>query len=284
MNNRETIKIKIAKNSGFCFGVKRAVNIVEGGLKKYKNLSTMGPLIHNPQIVKYLNKRGLQQIKHLPKNSDVPIVIRSHGMEKNRFNRLKRDGITLLDTTCPYVSKAQKFVEEYDKMDYKIVIFGDEDHPEVTALKSYSKTPVYVINNQAEVPEGIGVNDKVVALSQTTKIESEFKNIVEKLKKKVKNIKVLNTICKATQIRQRYTSELAKKSELMVVVGGKNSANTKMLAKISQKYTETLHIETADEIKQNDITGKFKIGITAGASTPDWVIKKVYKKISKMAS
>ena len=275
------VRIRVVEHSGFCFGVKRAIAIVENGLKRHKKLYSFGPLIHNPQIVDSLHKKGLQQFSN---RCDFPVVIRSHGIIKSDLEELKAIGCTHLDATCPYVKNAQKQIIEYEKKGYKIVIFGDHYHQEVRGLVSYSKRRAIVVEDIGEIPKDLDKYPLIAVLSQTTKARKDFLLIFKKIKELNSSALKLDTICGSTQVRQTETVKLAQESELMIVVGGKNSANTKMLAKISSKYSKTLHIETEDELAKKDFVGYKNIGITSGASTPNWMTKKVKKKIEKMLS
>ncbi|HHE39214.1 MAG TPA: 4-hydroxy-3-methylbut-2-enyl diphosphate reductase [Candidatus Cloacimonetes bacterium] len=271
------MSVKIAKNSGFCFGVKRAINIALEAAQKHKKTVTLGPIIHNPQMVEKLNEKGILSVNDHSEIKGRATIIRSHGVEKNILEKLKNDDIEIINATCPYVSKTQEFAKQLGEEGYQVIILGDKDHPEVIALKSYTDGNAIIVSNANELPKQI--SKKVGVISQTTRNIEDLQELVRALVPRCNDLKVINTICNATAIRQEATLKLAKESDVMIVIGGKNSSNTKMLAKISAKIIETYHIEIADEIDEKWFKGKCNIGLTAGASTPDWIIVEVYNKI-----
>ena len=272
-----SVVVKLAKNSGFCFGVKRAINLALEAAKNHDKIVTLGSIIHNPQMVAKLKKLGINTVNDFKEIKDEATIIRSHGIPKDVFEYLKNLPIDIIDATCPYVSKTQEYGKKLSEEGYPIVIMGDNEHPEVIALKSYLKTEPIVVKDVTELK--YQKFKKVALLSQTTKNIEEFKKIMLKLLEMSEEVRVINTICNATEVRQKSTQELAHQSDIMIVVGGKNSSNTKMLAKISGKIIQTFHIEEASELSKEWFKGKKRIGITAGASTPDWIIVEVYNKI-----
>ncbi len=276
---KQKIKVRIAKNSGFCFGVKKAINLALKASKEEKKIVTLGPIIHNPQMVNKLNEQGIESIEKLSEINDRPTIIRSHGVEKNILQKLKHNNIKILDATCPYVSKTQNFANKLSREGYFVIIMGDKNHPEVQALCSYVSGEVLVVENADELIEK--KYEKIGIISQTTRNVKDLQKLVGKLVPLCKEMRIINTICNATTVRQNSTIELAKKSDLMIVIGGKNSSNTKMLAKISTPFVKTFHIETENEIQNKWFENIETVGITAGASTPDLVIVNVYNKIIK---
>ncbi len=271
------MSVKIAKNSGFCFGVKRAINIAFEAAKQNKNIVTLGPIIHNPQMVKKLEDENIVHVDDIKKIDNRTTIIRSHGIEKNVMQNLEKNGIKFINATCPYVSKTQQYAEELSKQNYQVIILGDKNHPEVIALRSYAQKKVLVVAKANELPTT--KFQKIGIISQTTRRFEDFQNLVDALLPQCTEMRVINTICNATSVRQISTLELAKESDLMIVIGGKNSSNTKMLAKISTKFVKTHHVETANEIEDSWFSKIEKVGLTAGASTPDWVIVEVYNKV-----
>lgn len=271
------MNLRLAKNSGFCFGVKRAIKMALKATKENHQTVTLGPIIHNPQMVSKLESKNILAVDNISQIKNRATIIRSHGVKKNVLDRLKEKEIEIINATCPYVSKTQKFAEELDKEGYKIIILGDKDHPEVKSLYSYINGDALIVANAKELPDMSF--KKVGVISQTTRSINDFQELVSELVKRSEEMRIINTICNATSVRQNSTIELAKISDAMIVVGGKNSSNTKMLAKISGKYVKTYHVETACEIKKKWFSKTEDIGITAGASTPDWVIVDVYNKI-----
>lgn len=272
------MNIKIAKNSGFCFGVKRAIKIALDESKNFDKLVTLGPIIHNPQMVQKLAEKGITSIDDIDSASHEPVIIRSHGVTEQTLTRAKKEDIHVIDATCPYVSKAQQYVKSLSKDGYPVIILGNKDHPEVVALRSYVEGEVYVIAGIDELPDKYF--HKVGVISQTTQRLKKLQALISALLAQSKEVKVINTICNATSVRQDSTRKLAAESDVMIVIGGKNSSNTKMLASISQELVPTHHIEEADEFDFKWLDGVDNVGLTAGASTPDWIILDVYNKIA----
>lgn len=277
MNN--DVMVRIAKNSGFCFGVKRAINMAFESSKKYNEIVTLGPIIHNPQMVSKLKEKGIEPVDDLDSINNRPAIIRSHGIEREDYKKLKDMGTTVIDATCPFVFSSQKYATKLSSEGYRIIIIGNRNHPEVIALQSYIESETIIITSPEEL-EGVA-DTKLAVICQTTQKIDLLRQVVDYLLPKTKELRIVNSICTATKVRQESTLELAKKSDMMIVVGGKNSSNTKMLYHISKEWAETVLIETAAEINCEKISGKKRIGLTAGASTPDWIIVEVYNKITK---
>lgn len=239
------------------------------------NIYTLGPLIHNPQVVEDLSRKGIQVVQDI---SDIPegvIIVRSHGVGPEVFSKAREMGLHIIDATCPFVKKAQELAKELDDQGYQVIVVGDKEHPEVTGIIGWTghRGIVVEIPEQAEKLQPM---KKIGVISQTTQPEENFKKIVSVLENKAEDIKTFNTICHATRDRQDAAVELAKKVDVMFVIGGKNSANTLKLARLcTQTGTPTYHIETAGEIEREWIKGQKIIGIAAGASTPDWIIEEV---------
>ena len=269
------MKIKITENAGYCFGVKRAMKIIEE--IDEENAYVLGKLIHNPQVIASLEEKGIKSIgdiEDLPENSTI--IISAHGVDDRTKKELKKKNFRIIDSTCPLVENVHKITKEAEKEGHKIIIFGDKNHTEVKGIAGNLKEPI-IISHIDEI-RNIDNNQKFCLVSQTTQNIDEFNRIAEELKSRL-NLKVVDTICMPTKQRQSSSTELAKKSDLMVVIGGKISANTKRLAQRCMEFTETYHIETEKELKKEWFKGKENIGITAGASTPDYLIKKVYGRI-----
>lgn len=272
-------KITLAKEAGFCFGVKRAVDVVLKVQKEYdKKIYTLGPLIHNNDVVKYLENHNifaveLDEIDKLNEN-DV-IVIRSHGVSKKVFEALKNKGLIVKNATCPYVTNIQKKVEKYADAGYKVIILGDKNHPEVRGINGWCNDDA-IISKDGTLP--LELPKKVCVVSQTTEKKENFNKIVDNLSHYDIYSEVFNTICLATDVRQNSAIELSKKVDTMIVIGGKNSSNTTKLYELAKSNClNTIHIENASELSKDfiDKNKNNKIGITAGASTPDWIIREV---------
>jgi len=277
------MEILVAKSAGFCYGVKRAISIAEETLKHNKFSYTLGPIIHNPKVVEDLRKKGLKVVDDIEKVKEGTVIIRSHGISRQEADYLKKcsDKIKTVDTTCPFVTKARKLLEKLKKERYKIFFLGDKEHPEVKGLLSYIDNDAFVFLKPEEITE----TDfkKIGLISQTTQRLELLKKATEKLVAKCEELRVFNTICKTTSVRQKEALEMAKKVDMMIVLGGKNSSNTKKLAEICMSVqTKTYHIEEPDEIKDIDFTGVNKVGITAGASTPKEHILMLVENIKKL--
>ena len=281
------MEIIIAKHAGFCFGVRRAVNIAERAVEDIKNgpIYTDGPIIHNPQEVNRLKERGIIPGTFEEFKEGSTVIIRSHGIPPDRERALKDKGLNIIDATCPYVKAVHEAVTKLVREGYFVVIIGEKNHPEVIGAYGYLKDGggEGVIVETFEDIEWVKDKEKVGIVSQTTQHEEFFKRIVGEISVWVKELKVINTICNATSERQEGVYELAPKVDVMIVVGGKNSGNTRRLYNIARSLNDrSYHIETADELEEEWFKGANKVGITAGASTPDWIIESVRKRIKEI--
>ncbi len=275
------MKTVVAKRAGFCFGVKRAIDIAFDVAKKKKGgVFTLGPLIHNPQVIEILKEAGVVPVgdpAELRGKEVRAVIIRTHGVSVRTMQRLRKAGMEIVDATCPFVKKAQQYAKLLKEEGYRVVILGDEKHPEVEGIVSYAGRGATVVGPESPFPP---LKGRVGIVVQTTQPVDALKRLVSKAVEETKEIKVYNTICNSTALRLKETGDMAKRVDVMVVVGGKNSANTTQLANLSRSLgVPTYHIETASEIKDGWFEGAQRVGITAGASTPDWIIKEVGKKI-----
>lgn len=277
------MKISVVKNAGFCFGVKRAINLAfEASRKSGKKVYTLGPLIHNPQVVEELKREGVQPVKDMSKIKSGTLIIRSHGIHPKILQKAKSKRLKIIDATCPFVRRAQENARSLYREGYQVVVVGEAHHPEVQGIIGYAEDKAIVIN-QDTISLNFPENKRVGAIAQTTLNLDTFKKIIGQLLGKTKELKIFNTICNATAKTQKATLEMAKDVDLMIVVGGKNSANTTRLAKLCrEKGKPTYHIETSQELKKNWFRGKKSIGVTAGTSTPNWIINQVVKKIKEL--
>ena len=280
--------IRLAKSAGFCFGVQRAVNIVYDESEQADKVFTYGPIIHNEDVVDDLNKKGVRVINSSEELNDMAegtIIIRSHGVSKNMFDKMNSNGRKVLDATCPYVLKIHKVVAEQSQQGRTIIVVGSAEHPEVEGIVGWCNGPVFVVKDEEEASKlDLPANQKVYVVSQTTFNYKKFQDIVEIISKKGYDILVLNTICNATQVRQTEAKELAKESDAMVVIGGKHSSNTRKLYEICKKECEnTYYIQTLSDLDLNEFKSFQSVGITAGASTPYHIIKEVHTAMSEMS-
>lgn len=285
----ETKEITLAKYAGFCYGVKRAVDTVKKikSGNPDKNVYVLGELIHNAQVIEELKSFGVISLDTLPEKGEGICVVRSHGESPQTFEKIKNAGFEVYDLTCPDVKKVQQKAVELVKDGYYLVIVGKEEHPEVSAIKANALMfgdnvlvagkveDLYKYSDVLKEHKNIGV------VVQTTQTLATLNPIIEYLTSVSKELRIVNTICPSTSRRQAEAKELAQNNDLMIVVGSKNSANTTHLADIAKEYTKTIHIETSDELSQYEdlIKKSSKIGVTAGASTPQNVIDNVVKML-----
>ncbi|MDD5342427.1 MAG: 4-hydroxy-3-methylbut-2-enyl diphosphate reductase [Patescibacteria group bacterium] len=269
------IKIIRAKTMGFCFGVKRAVEMAESHPGR---LNTLGPLIHNPQEVNRLAQLGKTPIDDLSQASEKIILIRAHGLPDFIIKRAIKLGLKVVDATCPFVKKAQALSQRLEKDGYQVVIIGEKIHPEIIGLVGNLKNPIVV--ETLEEAKSLGQFKKLGVIAQTTSNTRLVEEISVELKKHAPEVKIAETICQATEEHQQAARELAPRVDVMIVVGGKSSGNTRRLYQICIEYVPAYHIETARELKPEWFKNIKSAGITAGASTPDWVISEVEKTIS----
>jgi len=272
------MKIKLAKSYGFCFGVKRAIEIAE----ESRGAVTYGELIHNPLEINRLKQNfNVGLAKNLDEIDSETIIIRTHGITKEDKEKLETKNKKLIDATCPFVTKPQEIVKEMSEKGYDIVIFGDINHPEVKGVKSYSinQERTFVVLSVDEL-KNIKLKEKIAVVAQTTRKVSEFLKIVNFLVENHKEVRIFNTICNATFENQDAVRELSKEADVMIIIGGKNSSNTKQLYLISKENcNDSYLIENEDEVKSEWFKNKNLCGVSAGASTPEWLIQNIIKKI-----
>ena len=280
-------EVIIAKTSGFCFGVNRAVNAVETLLNKGKKVCTLGQIIHSPQVIEGFLNRGVEVLADFSKMPENNIlVIRAHGITKTIFESIKSKNINFLDATCPFVKKIHNIVEK-ESLERKILLLaGDKNHPEVIGIKSYFQGKCFIFNTLSELKKIVNengeiINEPVVVVSQTTFSLLEWKKCIDFIKKYLTDVKIFDTICNTTNNRQIESEKLSKECDLMLVIGGKQSSNTKKLYDICAQNTKTFLIESFEEVYNLDFESFKKIGIVAGASTPMSFVRKIYEHIVK---
>ena len=278
--------IKLAKTAGFCMGVRRAMDIVLdiAQRKGKEDIYTYGPLIHNPQTVELLRTRGIIPVSDIDDIDSsargATIIIRAHGISPEERSKIKEKGIKIVDATCPKVAHVQAIIKKHASSNYAVLIIGDREHPEVNGLLGYSYGKGFVIGSAAEV-DNLPQLDKVCAVAQTTQSTDEFIDIAERIKARFPDAVIFDTICDSTEKRQSEVKALAAEMDAVFIVGGRNSANTKRLVRISQlERKPTFHIETADELEELLSSQYEKIGISAGASTPNWIINRVFDAVT----
>ncbi len=275
------MRIIVAKRAGFCFGVKRAVNIAFDMASRKEKVCTLGPIIHNPQVVESLKQNGVNYIDE-PTMEDGTIIIRTHGIPVDQYKRIEKMGLEIVDATCPFVKKAQQYAKLLSTEGYQVILLGDRDHPEVKSIMSFAGNDVVVVKD-GEIP--LNIRTKVGIVVQTTQPVDALRRLLSEIIEKTKELKIYNTICNSTALRLKETFEISGSVNLMLVVGGKNSANTSQLANLCRSNgVNTRHIETASEIQTDWFHNVESVGVTAGASTPDWIIEEIKAKIDVIAS
>lgn len=281
------MQIRKARETGFCFGVKRALKILEEAIREYGEIETLGRMVHNQQMVDNLSKLGVRVVENLDHVRGNAVVIPSHGVRPQVIEELKARRLGIIDTTCPIVRKAQLTVKELSEKGFGVIIFGDPDHPEVKGMlgwageRGIATLDAEVISKFDKLPRHLGL------LSQTTRDPAQFahfaNDFISLFLPRIGELRIVNTLCDVCKRRQATAMELARKVNLMMVVGGRNSANTRCLAEVcSSTGVETHHVETAAEIEDNWLKGRGLVGVTTGTSTPDQVIQQVMVKLKKI--
>ena len=282
-------KIILAPHAGFCFGVERAIELAEKAseyTKEGKKVFTYGPLIHNPQEIDRLKTLGVNVLnseKELDNNT--VLILRSHGIPPQKERELKSKGVEIIDATCPYVKAVHEAVQKLVEEGYFVVLVGEKNHPEVIGTWGYlidSKGEGIIVETLGDLKPAFN-KQKVGVIAQTTQNEQFFKEVVGELAVWVNELKVINTICNATSVRQEEVRELAPKVDVMIIIGGKNSGNTTRLYRIAKSLNpNSHHIETEEELKEEWFEKAKTVGVSAGASTPKWIIERVVKRIEEL--
>ncbi len=274
------MEVTVAKSAGFCFGVKRAVEMVQEEAKKEQKVYTLGSIIHNEQVVEGFAKKGVQvldSVDELQEDEKATVIIRSHGITKQMFQQLKQKKVRIVDATCPFVKKIHNIVQEKKAEGYQIIVVGNAKHPEVEGTCGWCDNQCKVVETLSEAENcTLKAGEKVCVVAQTTFNYKKFKDIVAILSKKSYDILIMNTICNATEERQTEACTIARKSDAMIVIGGKHSSNTRKLYEICKEECLNTHfIQTLDDLDLKLFQSFRSVGITAGASTPNKIIKEV---------
>jgi 4-hydroxy-3-methylbut-2-enyl diphosphate reductase len=277
------MEIILAKSAGFCFGVKRATQMAFDAAAKHDHICSLGPVIHSPQVVKSLAEQGVKVVSEV---DDIPpgsVIIRSHGVTSEEMDKIQQKQLTIVDATCPFVKKAQEYAARLSEEGYTVVIVGEVEHPEVQGILSYSGEAVVHVVADSRQAAALPRMKKVGIVAQTTQLYQNLKDIIDVCLAKSQELRVFNTICDATSVRQNEAREIARMVDLMFVIGGHASANTSRLARICREIQpQTWHIETTEEIAPEWFDGVEKVGVTAGASTPRWLIDDVVARIAEL--
>ncbi len=274
------MEVILAKSAGFCFGVKRAVEQVYEQTKGEEPIYTFGPIIHNEEVVRDLEEKGvrvMEDVEEISKLSNGTLIIRSHGVSEDVYKELSQSNLKIVDATCPFVKRIHNIVTKESEAGAQIIIIGDEGHPEVEGIRGWSKTPAIVVGSREEAEKFVAEPEKKLCIvSQTTYSYNKFQELVEIFSQKGYDINVVNTICNATEERQTEAAEIAGMVDAMIVIGGKTSSNSKKLYEIcKQKCENTVFIQTVHDLNLNLKGNTRRVGITAGASTPNNIIEEV---------
>lgn len=278
------MQIIIADHAGFCFGVQRSLEMAEKALAERDELRCLGQLIHNPQVVAELAAKGLRVVGSL---EEVPVegaaMIRAHGAGPATYQAAEGRSITLIDATCPFVRRAQRSAADLAEEGYQVLVVGERDHPEARGIVEHTGGRATVVEDPAEVNE-LPLKNRVGIVAQTTQTAEKFIDVIARIVPRVRDVKVANTICDATSQRQTAALEVARQVEVMLVIGGRHSANTTRLADLCSSIgTPTHHVESAEEIEAAWLTGATRIGVTGGASTPVSAIEETVRRIEELA-
>jgi len=279
------MSIRLAKKIGFCFGVRRAVRMAEEALDKKKPIYSLGSIIHNEQVVGVLSRKGLKVIKDIDSIDSGTIIISSHGIGPEVARKIASKGLEIIDTTCPFVLKAQNIAKRLGREAVRIVVVGDRHHPEVKALVGFAPKDICVVKNSEDARKlCVNSSDRISVMSQTTQSTGNFMDVVDTVReKRPLDLKVYNTICMDAEERQRSARELARAVDVMLIIGGKDSANTKRLFEVCREISKNSHwVQTEAGVRKNWFKPGGAVGIASGASTPDWVIQRVVDKIEQI--
>lgn len=277
------MKIILADSAGFCFGVKRATNLAFEAAEQYPHICSLGPIIHSPQVVKKLEEKGIKVIRKVEDIDLGAVIIRSHGITAEELDLIHQRDLKIVDATCPFVKKAQDYATMLCNEGYSVVLVGEKDHPEVQGIISYTRGgEVFVVADCREAKR-LPNRPKLGIVAQTTQSFKNLRQVADVCLEKSKEVRICNTICDATSVRQNEARKIAREADLMLIVGGFNSANTTRLAQICQEIQpRTYHVETVGQIQDDWFEGVECVGITAGASTPRWIIDQVVQRVTEM--
>jgi (E)-4-hydroxy-3-methyl-but-2-enyl pyrophosphate reductase len=282
----KNMKIEKAEKLGLCFGVRRAIKLLKEAANKYGEIETLGPVAHNRQLVEALANLGIKPISHLDQAQGRILAITTHGTSPGVLSEIKARNIHIIDTTCPIVRKAQNAAKELAEAGFDVIIFGDAKHSEVKGLLGWTGEKGMAALDMKQIDSSEKSLSRVGIISQTTQTQSAFIEFTRQLMgmvgPKIEEMRLVNTLCKVTQGQQEAAIRLARRSQLMIVIGGSNSANARHLVEICSPLVETHLVETAEEVDNSWLMGKHHIGITAGASTPDEAVEELIAKLRSL--
>jgi len=282
------VEILLAKEMGFCWGVRRAVSMMEKAASERGSVISLGPIVHNPQVVAALAEKGVQVTSSIDGVSGVPLAIAAHGVGPKVLEEVKAKGLEIIDTTCPIVTRSQRWAKRMAEDGFTVIVYGDADHREVEGVLSWAQGNGIALTEEDldSLPQDLSA--RVAIIPQTTQSPARFAAFIGRLLgerlAQISELQVVNTLCNVTASQQAAARELAREVELVLVIGGHNSANSRHLAEACREAgTETHHIETAAELEAQWLTERERLGITAGASTPDWAVEEVVRCVRGLA-
>jgi 4-hydroxy-3-methylbut-2-enyl diphosphate reductase len=283
------MEIILANEMGFCWGVRRAVEMMEDATQKRGPMDSLGSVVHNPAVVGRLKEKGLDVVATLDEVAARPVAITAHGVGESVVRELESKGVPIVDTTCPIVTRSQQWAKRLAEEGFAVIVFGDPNHKEMRGVLGWAQGKAYAvprIDDIDHLPDDMP--SRVAVLSQTTETEQHFaefvRSLLERRMDRISELRVINTLCNATTSQQAAAEELAQTVDLMIVIGGRESANTRHLAEVSREHgCETYHVESSDEIEPAWLVGRDRIGVTAGASTPDDAIEAVVARLRELA-
>jgi (E)-4-hydroxy-3-methyl-but-2-enyl pyrophosphate reductase len=279
------MEIILARDMGFCWGVRRAISIMEEVVQQEGEVYSLGPIVHNPLVMAELEKRGVRAINgNIPLQEGKPLAITAHGAGPEIYRLAREKGIRLIDTTCPIVTRSQRWARRMAQQGFTIIIFGDAQHREVKGVLAWTEGKGMAVTDVSQVPRGLS---RIAVISQTTQEPRKFAAFVAQLLQErieeIHEFRLVGTLCNVTSSQQEAARELARQVDVVIVVGGRNSANTRHLAEVCQETgVPTYHIERAEELDPAWVRGCRKVGITAGASTPDWAVQEVVSRLRQL--
>ncbi len=277
-------QITITKSAGFCFGVRRALRLAQETAKSHKNIYMLGDIVHNPRVVSDIKKIGIKKVGKLKAQSNGVLLIRAHGAPKSVFEKARKLGYKIIDATCPMVKEIHSIAKGYEKKNYTIIIIGDKKHDEVIGIKENLKNMPIILSSKKEI-KAIKFSHiaKAAIVVQSTQNLEKVKDIVAELKKHIKKLIFRNTICQPTRLKQKEIQQLPASQDIMIIIGAKSSANTKRLYELSKKINpNTYWVNSKSQIRKSWFKNKVKVGIGAGASTPDYIIKEIESFIKSL--
>ncbi len=283
----ESVEILLAKDMGFCWGVRRAIDMMEKAAGKRGRVISLGPVVHNPQVVAALAEKGVEVSSSIDGVSEAPVAITTHGVGPEVLGEARAKGLDVIDTTCPIVTRSQRWAKKMAANGFTVIVYGDAGHREVKGVLSWAggRGVAFTEDNLDSLPRELSA--RVAVISQTTQSPARFAAFVGRLLKErldeISELRVINTLCGVAASQQAAAQELAQEVDVMLVIGGRNSANTCHLVEICQEEgVETYHIETAGEVEAEWLAGRERVGITAGASTPDWAVEEVVRRVQEL--